>query len=70
MSKQLMTSRDLAERLGCTPAALERMRAERRGPSFLKIGALVRYSESDVEAWLETRRRSSTTDHGAASAGE
>ena len=31
-------------------------------PKFSKIGRIVRYRWSDVEAWLETRQRQSTSE--------
>lgn len=31
------------------------------GPAYLKLGSRVAYRRADVEAWLESRRRSSTS---------
>jgi hypothetical protein len=36
------------------------------GPPFLKIGAAVRYDVQAIEAWAESRVRSSTSDSGEA----
>jgi predicted DNA-binding transcriptional regulator AlpA len=53
----------VAQLLGCTPKALQAWRTRGGGPPFVKLGRLVRYKWSDVSAWLETRRRTSTS-HG------
>ena len=49
---------DLSER------TLERFRLEGRGPSFRKFGRRVVYAMSDVVAWAEGQRRTSTSDPG------
>jgi predicted DNA-binding transcriptional regulator AlpA len=43
---------------------LEQKRLAGNGPPFLKIGALVRYRRSEVRAWLDRCRRTSTSDTG------
>lgn len=45
---QTLTERETAAVLKCSSAALRRMRAERRGPRFARVGRLVRYPT----AWL------------------
>jgi hypothetical protein len=45
-----------------SPRSMQRMRLEGRGPAFLKIGRLVRYQKSDLDEWLMSRRRTSTSD--------
>jgi predicted DNA-binding transcriptional regulator AlpA len=50
---RLLTERDLAEWLSVSIKSLQRWRMFRRGPAFLKLGSgLVRYSTTEVEAWL------------------
>lgn len=48
---------------------LERWRLEGRTPKYVKLGRMVRYRRSDLDAWAESRARSSTSDggHGAGS---
>ena len=36
------------------------------GPVFCKIGRLIRYRLTDLESFVESRRRTSTSDAGAA----
>lgn len=52
----LLTEQEVAEYLGVSRA---KMRADRRAggaPPHIKVGQLVRYRRSDVDAWLDGRR--------------
>lgn len=49
---------------GCSPRTLEKLRLQGGGPAFFKIGRSVRYRRSDLIAWLEQFRCSSTADFG------
>ena len=48
----LMTEIEVAKRLNVSLASVRRWRLERRGPAFVKVGALVRYRPEDLDAWL------------------
>ncbi len=48
----LMTENEVSKRLNLSVASLRRWRLTKRGPAFLKVGALVRYQPEDLEAWL------------------
>ena len=51
----LMDTAALAAYLGVSERTIANWRAESRdqsGPRFYRIGALVRYRKSDVDAWL------------------
>jgi len=50
---QLLSEKEAATKLCCTPAALRRWRRERRGPKFVTLGRLIRYRESDLESFVE-----------------
>ena len=50
---QLLTEGETSKVLQCTKAALRRWRRERRGPRFVKLGRLIRYSQSDLENFVE-----------------
>ena len=56
---------EAAALLGLSPSTLAKMRIRGEGPPFLKVGrrALV-YDPADLEEWLATRRRTSTSDDG------
>ena len=49
---EILNERQVQEVYGFTVAYLRRARRERRGPRFLKVGKLVRYRRSDIEAYL------------------
>jgi hypothetical protein len=50
----LLTESDVAKQLHVSLALVRRWRLEKRGPTFLKVGALVRYRPEDLESWLTT----------------
>lgn len=56
----LYTEQDAANILGLAPATLRNMRANGRGPSFVKVGGLVRYRDADLVEWIESRIRHTT----------
>jgi len=55
---------EAAERLGVSVSYLNKMRLVGRGPLFVKLGARVCYDPADLLAWVESRKRCSTTDTG------
>ena len=48
--------------VSASPRTLENWRQQGKGPKYLKIGRSVVYLESDLEAWLQSQRRSSTSE--------
>lgn len=51
--------------VGLSPSTLAKMRLRGDGPPYSKAGRrAVVYDVSDLEAWLASRRRTSTSDHG------
>ncbi len=49
---EVLNERQVQEIYGFSVPYLGRTRRERRGPRFLKVGKLVRYRRSDIEAFL------------------
>jgi hypothetical protein len=49
---------------GLAVQTLARWRVEGRGPRFFKLGSRVRYDRADLDTWLESQRRRSTSDRG------
>lgn len=45
----------LCAELGISSVTATKWRARAEGPPFIKVGRLVRYRRSDVEAWLASR---------------
>lgn len=52
--ERLMTRREAAEFLGFAPQTLARYAWLGKGPKMTKVGRLVRYTRSSLEAWLSS----------------
>lgn len=63
---QLLTEHEAAEYLRLKVATLRRWRWAGKPPSFLKIGAAVRYDPAELTSFIEAARRTSTSDTGGA----
>ena len=63
-STELLTTGEAANDLRLSPRTLERYRVTGAGPRFLKIGRRVVYRRSDLDGWLKTKSRRSTSDPG------
>lgn len=55
MTERLYTEAEVAQITGVPIPTLADWRYRRRGPAFVKLGARVRYRESDLDAWLAER---------------
>ena len=51
----LIDEKQLCAELGISAVTATKWRAKAEGPPFIKVGRLVRYRRSDVEAWLLSR---------------
>ena len=51
----LLTPEKVEEVLGKDRKTLERWRSDGYGPRWLKVGRSIRYRESDLQEWLESR---------------
>jgi predicted DNA-binding transcriptional regulator AlpA len=51
-AQEVLNERQVQEIYGFSVPYLRRARRERRGPRFLKVGKLVRYRRTDIEAYL------------------
>ena len=60
----LMDTDQTAGYLRVSTSSLNQWRSNGNGPPFMKVGTLVRYSRADLDAWLASRRRTSTADAG------
>ncbi len=63
-STSLINETEAAQRLGLSVKTLRRWRWAGNPPHFVKIGGAVRYDLSDLEAFIEAGRRTSTSDQG------
>jgi predicted DNA-binding transcriptional regulator AlpA len=60
--ERLLTEAQVSEILGRGVPTLQKDRVAGTGPQFIKMGRLVRYRPSDVQAWLAKRVRQSTSE--------
>lgn len=49
---EYLDERRLCALLGISSVTATKWRAKAKGPPFIKVGRLVRYRRSDVDAWL------------------
>lgn len=54
-NSQFIDERQLCAELGISSVTATKWRARAEGPPFIKIGRLVRYRRSDIDAWLVSR---------------
>lgn len=59
---RLLNTPETADRIGTSVSYLNKLRCAGGGPVFVKMGRLVRYRPEDVDAYLDARRRTSTSD--------
>jgi excisionase family DNA binding protein len=60
-----LTTTEAAEYIGGKPGTMEIWRFKGQGPAFHKIGTRVRYTQEDLDEWLATRKRHSTSEENA-----
>ncbi len=64
VERRLMTRPEAAEYLRLSHKTLARWAWAGKGPPFIKIGGAVRYDPTDLTAFIEAGRRTSTSDPG------
>jgi len=65
MQPRVLRTPDAAQYLGLTASTLEKMRLFGNGPRFVRLGLrAVGYAISDLDSFIEARRRDSTSDPG------
>ena len=51
-----------ADYLGCAASTLEKKRCTGEGPPFIRLGRVIVYDTRDLDTWLASRRRHSTSE--------
>jgi excisionase family DNA binding protein len=64
VQRPLITTSQAAELLGISPYTLERDRWAGARIPYIKIGRSVRYDPDEIERYLKSRVRTSTSDSG------
>ena len=65
---QRLPVKEAARYTGLSVSTLNKLRVFGGGPVFLKLGRRVAYDATDLDAWLASRRRRSTSDGGGGEA--
>ncbi|MFN0193342.1 MAG: helix-turn-helix transcriptional regulator [Aestuariivirga sp.] len=63
-SRPKLRTKSAAAYTGLAKSTLEKMRIRGDGCPFIRIGRAVLYDPDDLDAWLASNRRKSTSDHG------
>ncbi len=67
MLEKMVDTKALTERFpGTSTNYWAKLRCRGDGPEFFKINRKIYYQEARVDAWLQTKRRTSTSDEGGA----
>ncbi len=61
---RLYSQKEIAPILGKSGAWFERGRWAGTGPTYIKVGRSVRYLGSDLNKWVASQARSSTSENG------
>ena len=61
---RLLDIKAVSEWLGVSTSTLAKWRLRGTGPPFLKVGKRILMRQSDLDHWLDCRRRLSTSDDG------
>ncbi len=61
---RLLNRTEAAHFLGISRRTLEKWAVTGDGPPFYKLGGRVLYDQSDLEDWIASKRRLSTSDPG------
>lgn len=62
MPQEFLNTKQAAEYLGLKPNTLDIWRQVGKGPAFVKVGRYVRYRRRDIDTWIESRVRCSTSE--------
>jgi predicted DNA-binding transcriptional regulator AlpA len=62
---RILRTPDAARYLGLAASTLEKLRLTGGGPRFIRVGSrAVGYAIGDLDAFIDSRRRNSTSDRG------
>jgi predicted DNA-binding transcriptional regulator AlpA len=64
--QRLINEHDVAASWSISVLTLRKWRVQKRGPQYIKIGALVRYRPEDVDAWIAEQQSPGVAVSGVA----
>jgi len=62
MLKHHLRTPGAADYIGLAKSTLEKMRLRGDGPRYAKLGRVCTYTTEDLDAWVNARSRTSTSD--------
>ena len=62
MQTPLKNAHEAAGYLGLSTSTLAKLRLTGEGPRYINLGRRVLYDVADLDAWVATRKRTSTSD--------
>lgn len=65
---EILDETEAAQFLRISTRTLQAWRVQGRGPRFHKVGRLCRYSRAELESWLDSQTRTSTSAQTVAQA--
>ena len=60
----VLNAGQVAERIGLSESTLAKLRLSGDGPPYCKLGRRVVYRPDDIDAWIDSNRRCSTSEQG------
>ena len=61
-STRLISTEDAATYCASAASTLEKYRLRGKGPTYIKLGRRVAYDRADLDAWIASNRRNSTSE--------
>ncbi len=58
----ILDQKRVASLLGISTRTLERYRVSGTGPRYVKLGKLVRYLKTDIDAWIQQNLSAATSE--------
>jgi hypothetical protein len=68
--KKLLRPKAVEEIYDISEGHQAKMRCAGGGPEYIKVGSKIYYEEAAIQRWLDTNRRTSTSDPGQAEHGD
>lgn len=59
--RRMLRTEDAANYTGLSASTLNKLRLTGGGPEYIKLGKTVVYDPSDLDSWLSSKRRRSTS---------
>ena len=64
LATRYVRTHEAARILGISPRTLEKYRCHGSGPTFRKLGGRVVYAVDDLQSWVQSAAKASTSDPG------